>query len=107
MLRDPAKVVDATKETRVDWDSEQAKGHLVRATPLVNDTKSPAFMHVQGVPLSAEAAQGRVVPQSVMEHVAATGRYPTKGTPNGRSTFAGGWPDFKKSGGESSTGSSS
>jgi hypothetical protein len=93
MKRDPSKVVDATKETRVDWDREVKEGNLTRVTGMVRDTNDPSFQHIQGRPMSDAEAQSRVVPASFMQHVARTGRYPQS---SGRSTFAGGWPDFKK-----------
>lgn len=92
MKRDPNKVVDASQETRVDWDREVKEGNLTPVTGLTRDTSDPSFQHVQGVPISDAEAEARVRPASYMREVALTGRYPS----TGKSFFVGGWPDLKK-----------
>ena len=96
MKRDPGKVVDATKETRVDWGREVKEGNLVQVSGMTRGTGDPSFQHVQGRPMSDEEARSRVRPASVMEHVAQTGRYPSPASNKG--FFVGGWPTFDKDG---------
>jgi hypothetical protein len=96
MQRDPSKVVDVSRETQVNWDHEIAEGNLTPLTGLVRDTSNPECLHVQGRPLSEKQAESRVVPASVMQHVAQTGRYPLA---SGKRSFGpppGGWPGFNK-----------
>ena len=85
-------VEDASGETRVNWDREVAAGNLVRKTSLVRDTSDKSVEHVQGRSISDSNRGDRVVSAHVMQHVAATGRYPSK--PTGRAFVQGGWPTF-------------
>lgn len=95
MQRDPKKVVDATKENRVDWDREVERGNLTQVTGLARDTSDPTFRHVQGRPLNDEEARRRIVPAGLMQHVAETGRYPHSST---KVMLIGGWPKFDADG---------
>jgi hypothetical protein len=94
MRRDPKKIVDATKETKVDWDREIKHGNLTQVSGLARNTNDPGFQHVQGIPMSDAEAKARVVPAARMEYVARTGRYPSP--PSRKSFFAGGWPTFDR-----------
>ena len=95
MFRDPTKVVDATKETRVEWQKEVAAGNLVPISPLVNDTSDKSCRHIQGRRVTDEEESRRIVPASVMKEVSETGRYPKL---SGKLSFQGGWPSFDRNG---------
>lgn len=96
MKRDPKLAIDATSETRVDWDREVSQGHLTPLTGLSKAAPDPTYQHCQGIPMSPEQARSRVRPREIMQHVAETKRYPQP--PRQRAFYAGGWPSFDKDG---------
>jgi hypothetical protein len=80
--RDPSKVVDATKDRATDWSEKIASGELVPTSGHAkHNANTPGFLHIQGRPITEEQAKSRVVPASVMEYVAKTGRYPHRSGP--------------------------
>lgn len=95
MFRDQSKVVDATAETRVNWEAEVSSGNLVPVSGLVKDTSDPRCLHIQGRAVSEADQQARIVPASVMKEVSETGRYPKS---SGKLSFQGGWPTFAPDG---------
>lgn len=97
--------VDATRETRVDWDREVESGNLVPASGQPGRSAiEKDGCHIQGLPLTPAEIEKRTIPISSLKHMLDTagssgaGRLPGPTTRHSLGAPPNGWPRFSASG---------